>query len=140
MAKYNFKAPTENQRVQKTSNDTGEHDCHAFGCPRLATIKTEYWNCRYHNLRSGESLDHITMLLKNHEREINWLEKVINMPYHEFEHCNAPVGMEAAQGESLPDYRRRMSKQINDLLKNPKNKPPIKYNHAEYATNECESI
>jgi hypothetical protein len=134
MAKYNFKVSNEKQPENKISNDTGKHECEVFGCPRLATIKTSHWNCRYHNLRAGNSLDGITLTLKTHEREINWYEKVLNMPFHEFDifEGNAPRTMAINENEDLIKYRARMQKYISDLLANPTRKDnSVKYTYAD---------
>ena len=136
MAKYNFKAAPENKEEVKSYNDTGKHDCDVFGCPRLATIKTNHWHCRYHNLRSAEMFDRITLLLKNHEREINWYEKVINMPFHEYEKFkgNAPQTMLSIVNEDLKDYRVRVAKYVRDLLANPNtHHSVVKYTYADNA-------
>lgn len=121
VSKTKFKyEPSEKQPEQKL-NDTGKHQCEVFGCPRLATIKTNHWNCRYHNLRSGDSLDGITLILKNHEREINWHEKVMNMAYHEYDIMkgNAPENMRHLVNEDLIKYRVRMQQYITTLFKHP---------------------
>lgn len=121
MAKYNFKAPSEKQPENKTSNDTGIHECSVFGCQRIATIKTSHWNCRYHNLRAGNKLDGITIIIKNHEREINWYEKVLNMPFHEYDILknNAPAAMLPIANEDLIQYRKRITQYISNMFKHP---------------------
>jgi hypothetical protein len=119
MAKYNFKAKneTDNNQPEKKVNDM----CEAFGCPRKAQVNTGHWNCRYHSGRNVNVLANITMLLKNHEREIDWYEKVLNMAYHEFDILkgNAPPPMMHLAGEDLIKYRVRMAGYINGLLKHP---------------------
>jgi hypothetical protein len=137
MAKYNFKVSTEKEPEVKGSQDTGKHQCEVFGCPRLATIKTSHWNCRYHNLRAGNALDGITLILKNHEREINWYEKVLNMPYHEYElfRGNAPEKMIHLQNEDLIKYRVRMAQYISGLLKEPSRlKIPVTKSYIEFSS------
>lgn len=133
MAKYNFKISNEKQPEQKTSNDTGKHNCEVFGCPRLATIKMAHWNCRYHNLRAGNKLDGITLILKNHEREIDWYEKVLNMPFHEYDLLkdNAPPTMKYHLNEELIPYRARIIKFISDLFKHPEIHVTKKYTYAD---------
>lgn len=118
--KFNYDK-SEKHDEDKKSSETGIHPCEVYGCPRIATIKTNHWNCRYHNLRSGKSLDGITLILKTHEREIDWYEKVINMPYHEYDllKANAPLKMMHNQNEDLIKYRVRMTQYISNLLKNP---------------------
>jgi hypothetical protein len=131
--KFNYD-PAEKQEEQKRNNDTGKHECEVFGCPRLATIKTNHWNCRYHNLRAGNSLDGITLTLKTHEREINWYEKVLNMPFHDYDKFkgNAPKTMIHELNEDLIKYRARMQKYISDLLANPTRKDnTVKYTYAD---------
>ena len=117
MARFNFKAPTEKQEEKEYDRKV----CFAFGCPRLPTIKTGSWACRYHHGRNASNLDGITMILKNHEAEIDWSEKVMNMPFHEFDifKDNAPQTMLVMQGEDLIKYRVRTAKYIRELLKHP---------------------
>jgi hypothetical protein len=119
MAKFNFKAPIEEQPEKSNSSETGKHQCEVFGCPRLATIKIGNWNCRYHNLRAANALDGITLVLKNHEREINWYEKVLNMPFHEYDlfKNNAPSTMLPHANEDLIQYRKRISQYVSDMFK-----------------------
>lgn len=130
MAKYNFKAVLEKKdEFQPHSSLTGIHQCEVYGCPRIATIKTGNWNCRYHHGRSGEVVNGVTLLLKNHEAEINWYEKVMKMPYHEYDILkgNAPASMQVQAGEDLIKYRVSTEKYIKDLLKHPLSvKSPLK--------------
>lgn len=112
---------TEKSETQEERYN-GKHQCVIFGCPRIATIEiNNHWNCRYHNLRAGNALDGITLILKNHEREINWYEKVISMPYHEYDlfKNNAPAKMAVLPSEELIQYRVRMAQYVSTLLKHP---------------------
>lgn len=112
---------TEKSETQEERYN-GKHQCVIFGCPRIATIEVNnHWNCRYHNLRAGNALDGITMILKNHEREINWYEKVLTMAYHEYDEMkgNAPASMFHLVNEELIKYRVRMQEYITTLFKHP---------------------
>ena len=122
MAKFNFKIPTNTTKEPYEEKYNGKHACAIFGCPRIATIEiNNRWNCRYHNLRADNSLDGITLILKNHEREINWYETVLNMPYHKYDELkgNAPAAMLHLNGEDLIKYRVRMANYISELFKHP---------------------
>jgi len=135
MAKYNFKAPTKSQPESHEEKYNGKHPCIIFGCPRIATIEiNNHWNCRYHNLRAGSMLDGITLILKNHEREINWYEKVINMAYHEYDVLkgNAPASMMHLPNEDLIKYRVRMAQYISLMFKHPdRMKIPVTKTYAD---------
>lgn len=137
MGKFNFKAPAAKEPDQKTPSNTGNHNCSVFGCPRIATIKMGNWNCRYHNLRAGNMLDGITLVLKNHEREIDWYEKVLNMPYHEYNifKGNAPTLMLHHADEELTAYRKRMAQYITGLLKHPETiKIPMTKTYVDFSS------
>lgn len=123
---YNFKKSAVkkegNEEEKKDSNLHGK--CEAWGCTRMGHIHTGIWSCRYHFACHGENiaeqLSHVTLVLKNHEPEINWYEKLLCFTETEFvcrdlKHL-APVGMEVGIGESFRDYRDRVEKVINGLL------------------------
>ena len=125
---------TEKSETQEERYN-GKHQCVIFGCPRIATIEVNnHWNCQYHNLRAGNALDGITMILKNHEREINWYEKVLTMAYHEYDTMkdNSPALMLHRENENLIQYRVRMQEYITTLFKHPaRMKIPVTKTYAD---------
>lgn len=133
---FKSKAVDDDEEVKRQTKG-GHGKCEVFGCQRMGQIHTTNWNCRYHHGRRGDTLADITMLLRNHEREINWYEKVLNMAYHEFEIMtdNAPTGLQPLQNEKLPAYRVRMGQVIKKLLIDPSRaaKPTVKYTYADYS-------
>ena len=138
--KFEYRPDQGADEEVKRQTKNGHGPCEVFGCIRMGHIHTTNWNCRYHHGRKGESLSNITMLIKNHEREINWYEKVLNMAYHEFKIMagNAPANMLPIASEELPAYKLRMSLHITQLLADPDRlpKPSIKYTYADYAEGE----
>jgi len=130
MARGNFKAfkPTQDESKQVNNDDSQAKHCHgkceAWGCNRWGHVYTGKWHCRYHFACHGkniaEQLSHVTLILKNHEPEVNWYEKLLGENEVEWV-CGdlkkiIPVGMEVVKDESFKDYRNRIEKHINGLL------------------------
>ena len=116
--------PITNEDIPEPSRNTlGMGKCEIYGCPRWGTIKTDgSWNCSYHWRRSGKNLAHITMLLNNHETEINWYEQIL-LGTAEVEYVcgdlkgRAPEILRPLQGEGFYAYRKRVIEYVADLLK-----------------------
>lgn len=98
--------------------------CTAWGCNRMGHIHTGKWHCRYHWACHGkniaEQLSHVTLILKNHEPEINWYEHLLYSSEVDFI-CGdlkkrTPVGMEVESTETFKEYRGRIEMVINALL------------------------
>lgn len=119
MEKFKFSAdPQEEKPVQRTRQGHGK--CEVFGCPRDGHIHTGQWNCRYHFGKSGSSLARITMTLRNHEKEFDWYEHVLNATVTDFGMGDiagdAPAGLRVWKDETLKDYKTRMQIYFDDLL------------------------
>lgn len=119
MEKLNFQLGVQEEKpAQRTRQGHGH--CEVYGCPRDGHIHTGQWNCRYHHGKTGQSLSRITLALKNHEREINWYEHVLNATVVDYAMGDvakhAPLGLHPLPDETLVVYRVRMKQHIDDLL------------------------
>lgn len=94
--------------------------CEVYGCPWDGQIYTGGWNCRYHHGKSGSSLAHITLTLRNHPKDFHWYEFVLTRTLVDFAmgevQKKAPPHLRVLPNETLRDYRNRMKKHIDDLL------------------------
>ena len=116
--------------------------CAIYGCPRMGTLYSGNWNCRYHYGVSGERLAKVTARIKNHELEIDWYEHILQSTVVDYlmgeVDCSelqqtegdkgnqwvkkrkllilAPDGMQPLPQEEFSDYRKRMAKYIGTLL------------------------
>jgi len=129
MARGNFKSfkPAQDESKREDDDSQAKHrhgKCEAWGCNRMGHVHTGKWHCRYHFACHGkniaEQLSHVTLILKNHEPEINWYEKLLGENDVEWV-CGdlkkrIPVGMEAGKDESFKAYRDRIELHINALL------------------------
>lgn len=142
MARFNEISLSAKPPVEK--HDADDRTCMAHGCPRIATINSEgRWICRYHKGKAAKDWNHITLKLRNHEREVNWFEwlqqstftdyeektgrdgkkypgtvdaTILGQPLRRVPLTQAPPGMENGQMESFSHYRRRMGDKINSML------------------------
>ena len=126
----------EKQEYRKDKNGHGK--CEAWGCTRWGHDYSGKWHCRYHWACHGENigkqLAHVSMILKNHEAEINWYEFVLQSSFVDYEcgviDCtlpgqekkrtplsSAPETMLPEDGEKFSEYRKRITIYINHLLK-----------------------
>lgn len=123
MEKFKFSVNAEQEQpVQRTR--LGHGKCEVYGCPRDGHIQTGVWSCRYHFGKSGVSLARITMTLRNHEKEFDWFERMLNTTVVDFAMgiaANAPDGMSPLQNETLAAYKARIGRYIDDLFV-PKNR------------------
>ena len=119
MAKFEYSPDSAPEQFAQRSK-LGHGRCEVYGCPRDGHIYTGQWNCRYHHGMSGQSLSRITLTLKNHERDFNWYEHVLNATVTDFGMGivakHAPPGLSAWPDETLSVYKLRMKKNIDDLL------------------------
>lgn len=120
--KFAPKSEEKNTYVKKDGDLHGK--CEAWGCDRLGHVHTGKWHCRYHWACHGkniaEQLSHVTLILKNHEPEINWYETLLSSSEVDWV-CDdlskrAPVGMEPEHEEKFGTYRHRIELRINKLL------------------------
>ena len=114
---------SEQKHDQKKDKDL-HGKCEAWGCNRWGQVHIGKWYCRYHlachGKNIGEQLSHVTIILKNHEPEVNWYETLLASSEVDYV-CDdlkqrAPVGMEPETKESFKDYRARIEAHINKLL------------------------
>lgn len=121
MKKFDFNAEDLEQEKNPAPRGRLVHGrCEVYGCPRDGHIYTSSWNCRYHAGKHGSNLAHITMILKNHGKEFDWYEHVLNATVTDFGMGEiakqAPYGLEVHANESLKEYKSRMREHINGLL------------------------
>ena len=124
MDKFDFKY--ESSAEEKPKHNRSEHGpCEVYGCPRVGTIYTSGWNCRYHHGKNGHSLAYITMTLRNHAYEFDWYDRLLNLNAVDFAmnvmHKNAPSAMNVLPDETYKQYKTRMQKHVEELLQ-PKNR------------------
>ena len=123
---YNFKKkPSSGENQVDEKKDKELHGpCVAWGCNRMGHVHTGKWHCRYHFACHGKNiadqLSHVTIILKNHEPEVNWYEVLLSSSEVDWV-CDglgkrAPVGMEPSNGETFRQYRERIETHINSLL------------------------
>jgi hypothetical protein len=121
MEKFDFTTATEPQEKEIKRTRQGHGPCEVHGCPRAGHIYTGGWNCRYHHGKSGSSLARITMVLRNHEQEIDWYEHVLNATGVDFAVGDiakqAPYGLAVARNETWSEYKMRVMSHVDDLLK-----------------------
>jgi hypothetical protein len=119
MAKFEYR-PESDQEKPAHQSRLGHGRCEVYGCPRDGHIHTGQWNCRYHFGKSGQSLSRITLALKNHEREINWHEHVLNATVTDFGMGivakHSPHGLHPVPDETLSVYKLRMQRHVDNLL------------------------
>lgn len=112
-----------NEDISETKRTTHGHGkCEVNGCPRWGHIHQDgRWNCRYHFVVGGIKLGNVTLMLTSHAEEVNWYEVLLSSSEVDWV-CDglgkrAPVGMEPSKGETFRQYRERIEKYINALLK-----------------------
>ena len=117
--KFDFKL-SEDREEQPTRSKLGFGPCEVYGCPRAGHIRTGMLNCRYHHGKSGASLAQITMVLKNHAKEFDWYEHMLNVTHVDFlvgdVARKAPGGLEVLPNENFQAYRARINQHTEDLL------------------------
>jgi hypothetical protein len=115
-----FKYDAHEQNNENARDDKNLHGmCEVFGCPRWGHIYRTNWNCRYHDGQLGDKLAHITLMLKNHSRKVDWYEHILQTTIVEFElnlYGSAPQGLEAGYLEGFFHYKQRLQRTIESLL------------------------
>ena len=119
MGKFEYTPDTQEPKPVK-QNRTTHGQCDVYGCPRAGHIHTSNWNCRYHHGKNGAALARITLVLKNHGREFDWYERLLNATMVDFAMGDitkdAPYGLEPHKDEVLKQYRVRVKRRIDELL------------------------
>lgn len=119
MGKFNFNIDTPEEKPAPRTR-LGHGRCEVYGCPRDGHIYTGQWNCRYHHGMGGHSLSRITLALKNHEREFDWYEHMLNATVTDFGMGvvakHSPSGLHVLPDETLVAYRLRVKHHIDNLL------------------------
>lgn len=114
-----FKFDLNKAEPDKPTTAHGSH-CSVYGCPREGQIKTASWSCRYHHGKSGSNLNRITLVLKNHAREIDWHEYLLRTTPVDFlvgdVARKAPDGLRVLPNETYKAYRARVALHIETLL------------------------
>ena len=131
-SKFDTPAEIEQRETRKVNQHT---HCDVHGCFRPGHIKFgSVWNCRYHDGVPGDRLGYVTLKLNNHSKEFDWYEYLLQTSVVDFsvgvvdathvgQHTtfipvkNAPLGMEPLPHEELREYRNRMRKRIEEILK-----------------------
>lgn len=94
--------------------------CVVYGCPRNGHVHSGVWNCRYHHGRSGASLAQITMTLRNHAKEFDWYEYLLDATPVDFLVGDiarkAPDELRVLPNENFKTYRERVERHIDILL------------------------
>ena len=94
--------------------------CEVYGCPRKASIYTPTANCRYHHGKSGSSLAHITMMLRNHSTDFDWWEYVLAATPVDFLVGDiakkAPDNLRVFPNEDFKTYKARIKRHVEILL------------------------
>jgi hypothetical protein len=119
MEKLDFTATDEQQEKPRHSKYDSSH-CAVYGCPRAGHIFTNNWNCRYHFGKPGESLARITLTLKNHAKDFDWCEWLLNQNAVDFAmndiQKKAPYHLEVKPKETWKEYKVRVLLHIENLL------------------------
>jgi hypothetical protein len=98
----------------------GPGPCEVYGCPRHAHVFTGVWNCRYHHGKSGAALAQITLTLRNHAKEFDWYEHMLNATPVDFlvgdVARKAPAILDVLSNENFSTYKARVKLRIATLL------------------------
>lgn len=122
--KFTPKKSEETNNFEKKVDKDLHGKCEVWGCNRWGHVNAGKWHCRYHWACHGkniaEQLNHVTLILKNHEPEINWYEILLSSSEVDWV-CDdlkkrAPYGMEPEPEEKFRIYRHRIELRINSLL------------------------
>ena len=115
-----MKTEYESEKPSIKSSSHGHGQCEIYGCPRMGQIYTTGWNCRYHHGVEGGRLASITTILRNHQSEIDWYEKVLASTITGFDMgmvgAAAPDSLKVLQNETFSEYKLRLEKYVDSLL------------------------
>jgi hypothetical protein len=118
MEKLNFQLGVQEEKPVRTRQ--GHDSCEVYGCPRAGHIHSGVWNCRYHHGKGGSSLAQITLTLKNHAREFDWYEHMLNATQVDFLVGDiarkAPTELRVLPNENFKNYCERVKRHIDILL------------------------
>ena len=117
MAKFEYKP---NDHSEDSPAQSNRSHCSVYGCPRKGQIYTTVWNCRYHAGKGGSSLAHITLTLRNHAKEFDWYERILDATPVDFLIGDiakkAPDDLRVLPNEDFKTYRDRVKRHIDILL------------------------
>lgn len=113
----NYRNEIKSEPEQQTEQKTDFKKCVVYGCPMAGTLTdsirgSQNFYCRYHHNKPGDELAQITLRLKNHFREIEFINAVRKFGPVGFMHdlkIPAPDGLQIRDGETWADYVTRLT-------------------------------
>ena len=134
MEKYKFKKTDTQEEEEKPKSVPGGHgNCQVHGCPMPGHIHTGGWNCRYHHGKHGEALPRITGVILAHEYLFKWHSTVLNGTLVDWDvgdiQNKAPNGLRAIEGETWPQYKKRICDKVAELVDGAKKSAKVEYKH-----------